>query len=215
MPNSPSALLWQYPLSSPSTRFTRFNNLVRSLDQRFNALDTHRKSNWARFSSIWPSSVFCLPGIFQDEPPPEFRRWAIACYQNVNCCRIDQGQAVSDSVPLQVTPRQNDTITPQGSDPYAVTWGGRSSSPSGDFVCSVYTRPLNHPAESGPTITSMRFSFLAPITYGGSFSIGEVYDVNPGLAAVPFVAMAYVVQDLGGFPIFGGRQGFYRDGSPG
>lgn len=215
MRNSPTGQLWQYPLSHPSNRFTRFNNLVRDLDRRFRDLPTHGKREWARWSTIWPHSVFCLPGIFHDEPPPEFQRWAIASYQNVNCTRIEQGLPVSDAVPLLVTSRENDSILPEGSVSFSVFWDGRVSAPVGPCTCSVYARGLNHPAESGPAIQAMRFQFLEPIVYGASFDVSRVFSVPSGFAGLPFTALAYVVADLGGFPIFGGRQGFYRDGSPG
>jgi hypothetical protein len=185
------------------------------LDQRFESLDRFQHADWQRFSSIWPWSILCLPGLFQDEPPPEFYRWSKLCYTNVNCTRLEQGLSVTDSPPVVVTPRQDDFIVPSGSSSFAIRWIGRIDGVSTPCSCSVYARGLNHPSEFGPAITKMIFQFLAPISYNTEFGVSSVFSVSPGLASMPFVAMAYVVADLGGSPIFGGRQGFYADGSPG
>lgn len=208
--NSPTAQVWPYPLSRPSWRFNYFNDYVRSLDVRYAALPSRKRDNWEWFYRNFPWSVLCLEEFI--EPPPEFYRFAtgVEAYRNYNCNQLIQGLPVADDPVTVATRPDNDTISPVGSTPMAVSWGGRSVTPVGTFVASVRECSLNHAPESGPRPSKMKWSFSAPIVYGDAFSLVPCLTNRPGSDRLPAMAVFLSISDSAGVTFAAGRQVYLR-----
>jgi len=208
--SSPSAQLWQYPLSSPSTRFTYFNNYVRGLDVRFAALSARKRGFWDWYWRNFPWSALCLEQFYEGQRGLAFDGSGLQAYRNYNTLQLMQGRPTVDEPPTVATVPAGDTISVVGSTFVTVEWGGRESIPVGSFVAQVKCCSLNHEPESGPDIRKMSFAFSAPIFYGTPFSISPAFAARPGLSGMPFVAVAVSISDADGVTFASGRVGFGR-----
>lgn len=207
---SPTAQWWQYPLASPSFRFTQINNLVRQLDLRFASLSPDDQDEWDGARRDWPWWARCVPWIFDYDPFNIDGTTAIAAYRSVNAARVVNGLNVSDTPPTPVTPPDGDILDVSSVGTLQVIWGGRSSAPAGEYCCHVRAVPLNHEPERGPALSKYRWCLTTPIEYGVSLDLSDIFTVNPGLASPPFVGLALSVMQKESAPFVGQRSGFYN-----
>jgi hypothetical protein len=208
--NSPSALVWPYPLSRPSRRFNYFNDYVRALDVRFAGLPTVTQGYWDRYGRLYPWAKWCLEWLYDYDPIRPDIPGGVAAYRNYNCNQLIQGRGVTDEPPEIATRPDGDTVTVFGSFPLLVVWGGRSVEPEGEFIASVRECSLNHEPESGPNVSRLRWSFSAPIEYGAPMSVAACFTNRPGADKMPALAVGVSISDVDGVTFGAGRVTFLR-----
>ncbi len=166
MSQSPTALVWPYPLSSPSARFTRMNNYVRSLDVQYAALSGAQKSVWKQAAIDWPWLCYCLPDIYDFPEAGFFAGTGLQAFRTVNCTALDNGLPVTVVPPVSVTGYDGDQfILTTLAGGLGVLWTGRSSVPVGTFYLDVRLAYANNIPGTGPAVQKFSFSFVTPVIY--------------------------------------------------
>jgi hypothetical protein len=205
---SPTAQLWQYPLSSPSPRFTRINNYVRQLGWRFQALSPAVKSSWDAAGSTWPWLGYCLRDIY-DFPEGGFLvQTGISVYNTVNCANLDLGRSITDAPPISATRWFGDYLFfSAGVGGTYLTWTGRPTPPSGTFYVDVRLWVGNSIPGFGPAVSKSVYLFSMPILYGvPTLLLADVIPPPPPSMAVYIYFVD--VGEVGAGPFFGDRLGF-------
>ncbi len=205
MRQSPTALGWPYPLSSPSYRFTQVNNFVRNLDTRFAALSDNQKSEWNHAAALAGYWGICDWWLWLIPIPPEFASTSIQVYRAVNCSRLVIGIEVIDQPPpLRITPLDV-SIVKDGSTPLNVRWFRAGGDPGYPVVGLVRAVGLNHSPERGPAGQKFRWSSVKSMPYNTAVDISDAVDQATGDRALPACEVSIVLCAADG-PAFAGAQ---------
>lgn len=205
---SPTGLKWPYPLSSPSQRFLRMNNFVRSLDVRYNAFSGAQKSEWKNFSDEYPWIGYCLENIY-DFPEGGFvAQGGLPPYRTVNTWLLDQGFSVTDVPPVVATAYDNDIVSLTYAGAWFITWTGRSSPPVGLFSAELRLAVSNHIPDYGPAVSKFRFYDTVPLSYGVPTEIFAGPPVPPPVPTMATYTLGVAVGDQAAGPFFGVRLNF-------
>lgn len=202
---SGTALSWPYPLSSPSARFLRMNDFVRSLDVRYSAFSGARKKTWKDFADLFPWVTFCLDDIY-DVPFDGFLAGTgVQAFRSINCSRLDCGLSVAVDPPTDLVQPAGDTLTLSvGAFGFYATWSGRTSSPVGSFVFDLRLWLGNSLPSAGPAVSKFRFQRVVSASYNSPVLVFPV-PVDTTLPAWPARVVGVAVLQIGGSPFFAQR----------
>jgi hypothetical protein len=202
---SPTAKLWNYPLGSPSPRFTRINTYIRQLGWRFAALSPTDQAGWNAAAVSFPWLGYCLHNIY-DFPEGGFvAQTGIQVYNNTNCSNLNLGLPVQDVAPITATAFDNDILflSTDGLGLYC-TWSGRSSDPTGSFYIDVSTWVGNNLPGFGPAVSKFTYFASYPITYNVPVLL-FLFEVPPPPASMIQVVYGVSVGEVGAGPFFAER----------
>lgn len=204
---SPVAHWWQYPLASPSYKFSQVNNYIRGLDQRYDTLSGMTKAQWQAWARRFPWNARCVPWIFDFDPTDSSGVTGIAAYRGVNAQGLIQGVAVTDSPPLAVPSPGGDSFIYNWPSDFSVDWVRADGDPGVQCWMDVRAVGLMHAPESGPAISKFKYGFGANLTYSSPFDLNPLLGALPGLAGAPFISLALSVSGVGSASFFGQRTG--------
>lgn len=208
MLRSPTAQLWQYPLSSPSPRFTRMNTFVRQLGWRYSALSPTAKSGWDSAGSMFPWLGYCLPEIWDVPDTGYATTTGLQVYNTVNCARLDNGLTVTDSAPTSAVGLDSDLayLTEEPDGTY-LTWSGRPTDPTGTFYADIRIWIGNNLPGFGPAVTKFTYEFSLPILYNTPVLLFPV-EVPPPPPSGQIELVGVTIGDYDAGPFFGERLAF-------
>lgn len=206
--NSPSGLTWPYPLSSPSPRFLRMNNFVRSLDVRYNALSSAQKKTWKDFADGYPWVTYCLDDIYDVPFDGYLAGTGVQAFRSVNCFRLDQGLSVTLTAPSFATARDNDTISLFYSSGWYIQWGGRSDFPLTCYSADIRYAVSNNVPTSGPAVSKFVYNSTVNIDYQIPLLIIPAPVGPPPPVSMITYTLGVAIGDCNGAPFFGARVSF-------
>ncbi len=200
MSQSPTGKLWNYPLGSPSPRFTRINNYIRNLGWQYAAFSPSVKMSWEDYSTNFPWSGYCINAIYDLPVDGYVGQGGLSSFNVINTAALDAGLPTILTPPGVATPFQNDVLTLiVAGDGIYVNWDGRDFDPSGYFTVSISIWIGNSIPTVGPAISHFVYQFTAPIEYNVPLLLFP-FEVPPPPPSVTAYVVGCVIADLGGVP---------------
>lgn len=203
--HSPTGQWWQYPLSSPSYRFTQINNHIRMLDERYKTLSSRKKDKWITSQVAYPWWSLCVGGVFQYVPGAPVETEPEDQYRGVNVARLTHGLPLTDEPPVDQIAPDNDTLGLFGFAWTDLFWSGRSAFPTGDFFVDLRYWVGTHAPESGPAASKFRWGTSMPIEFGVPLNLGSWYASIPGYGTWGYLVVAAQLCQKESAPFYGGR----------
>lgn len=189
--------VWTSPREHPSNQFTRFDQLAKDTDARYDALSAVQQEQWETAAAAAPTDYVCpwdLPSYLYYGR----QLYGADYYRAVNLSRAAQDLPPTNTPPAQTTAPANDTanaiMTPDEPLPppplagrVEATWSRTAPTGAASHIALVYARPrATLPAGAGQT---QKYRFI-----GWRSCCPEVpFDITDLLIGQPYVVPGAVI----------------------